>query len=98
MNCPTERGGCGAKLQWEDGAFCASCMTQAIEKLRKEEVAAKFKEETGKDCTVEGTLIAYDIANSDDSTVYFKNDDEKYPLDDEDIDPDYGLDEIKFKK
>ena len=30
MNCPIERGGCGKKLAWEDGAFCETCMQKAI--------------------------------------------------------------------
>jgi len=28
MNCPVERGGCGNKLEDDDGAFCKRCMSR----------------------------------------------------------------------
>lgn len=46
VNCPIKRGGCGARLEWDDGAFCKSCMAAAQEKLRiKEKEAAEKREE-----------------------------------------------------
>jgi hypothetical protein len=29
MDCPVDRGGCGQTLQWDDGAFCKTCMRKA---------------------------------------------------------------------
>lgn len=38
MNCPIERGGCGAELQITEGAFCDKCIAKAksIVEARKE--------------------------------------------------------------
>jgi hypothetical protein len=30
MFCPKDRGGCGKRLEWDDGAFCKECMTKAL--------------------------------------------------------------------
>ena len=39
MFCPQNRGGCGARLEWDDGAFCKSCMSRAAyERLQSMEV------------------------------------------------------------
>jgi len=35
MNCPIERGGCGKKLKWDEGAFCEDCMKKVKDRLDK---------------------------------------------------------------
>jgi len=32
VKCPTDRGGCGRELEWDDGAFCKKCIDRAIRK------------------------------------------------------------------
>lgn len=39
MRCPMSRGGCGATLQWHEGAFCDACMKKAEEKIRRKKRA-----------------------------------------------------------
>jgi hypothetical protein len=45
MNCPIDRGGCGKRLSWDDGAFCKECIQKAKIKIQEEEDTPIFDDQ-----------------------------------------------------